>query len=94
MMLSRNLGVFVVGGLLLSGCGSNLWPSLTGEEPSASAPSAEKMAIPPSQAEQSGARPAAMAQSTSTASAQTAMFVFGTYQTTNQFGVILGQEII
>ncbi len=64
--------MFVVGGLLLSGCGSNLWPSLTGEEPSASAPSAEKMAIPPSQAEQSGARPAAMAQSTSTASAQTA----------------------
>lgn len=51
MMLSRNVGVFVAGGILLAGCGSSLWPSLTGEDPAASAPSRERIAIPPSQAE-------------------------------------------
>jgi len=51
MMLSRNVGVFVVGSILLAGCGSSLWPSLTGDDPAASAPSRERIAIPPSQAE-------------------------------------------
>lgn len=51
MMLSRNLGVIVAGGLFLAGCGSSLWPSLTGEDPAASAPSAERIAIPASPAE-------------------------------------------
>ena len=41
--------MIVAGGLLLAGCGSSLWPSLTGEDPAAS--SSEKIAIPPSEAE-------------------------------------------
>jgi len=55
MMLSRNVGVFVVSGFLLAGCGSSLWPSLTGESPAASAPSREKIAIPASPAERAEA---------------------------------------
>jgi hypothetical protein len=72
MMLSRNLGVFVVGGILLSGCGSSLWPSLTGEEPSANAPSRETIAIPASRAEQAGAQTAAASQPASGGFAQSA----------------------
>jgi hypothetical protein len=51
MMLSRNVGVIVAGGLFLAGCGSSLWPSLTGEDPAASAPSRERIAIPASPSE-------------------------------------------
>jgi hypothetical protein len=58
-MLSRNVGAFVVGGLLLAGCGSSLWPSLTGEEPTARAPSRERVEIPASRAEQAGEAPVA-----------------------------------
>lgn len=43
--------MIVAGGLLLAGCGSSLWPSLTGEDPAASAPGSEQIAIPPSDAE-------------------------------------------
>jgi hypothetical protein len=64
-MLSRNVGVFVVGGFLLAGCGSSFWPSLTGEEPAASAPSRERIAIPASRAEESAERPAAPRPSSS-----------------------------
>jgi hypothetical protein len=55
MMLSRNVGVFVAGSILLAGCGSSLWPSLTGEDPAASAPR-ETIAIPASPAERAEAR--------------------------------------
>jgi len=51
---------------LLAGCGSSLWPSLTGEEPAASAPSRERIAIPASRAE-SAAEPAAAASATAPA---------------------------
>lgn len=61
-MLSRNVGVLVAGGLLLAGCGTSLWPSLTGESPSASAPGAERIEIPASQAEQAATPPAAEAR--------------------------------
>ncbi len=57
--------MFVVGGFLLVGCGSNFWPSLTGEEPAASAPSRERIAIPASRAEESAERPAAPRPSSS-----------------------------
>jgi hypothetical protein len=66
-MLSRNVGVFVAGGILLAGCGSSLWPSLTGEDPAASAPSRERIAIPPSQAEREADASAASQTSASTA---------------------------
>jgi 23S rRNA A2030 N6-methylase RlmJ len=55
MMLSRNVGVFVVSAFLLAGCGSSLWPSLTGESPAANAPSRERIAIPASPAERAEA---------------------------------------
>jgi len=55
MMLSRNVGVFAVSAFLLAGCGSSLWPSLTGESPAASAPSRERIAIPASPAERAEA---------------------------------------
>lgn len=54
--------MFVAGSLLLAGCGTSLWPSLTGESPSASAPSGERIEIPASQAEQAGAAPPAASQ--------------------------------
>lgn len=57
--------MFVVGGFLLAGCGSSFWPSLTGEEPAASAPSRERIAIPASRAEESAERPAAPRASSS-----------------------------
>lgn len=71
------MGVFVAGGILLAGCGSSLWPSLTGEDPSASAPSRERIAIPASQAERAAesaayvptSLPPALAQAPSTAGA-------------------------
>jgi hypothetical protein len=50
------VGVFVAAGILLAGCGSSLWPSLTGEDPAASAPNREQIAIPPSPAEQAAAQ--------------------------------------
>lgn len=63
MMLSRNVGVFVAGGLLLAGCGSNLWPSLTGDDPSASVPSQERIEIPAARAEQPAGAPVAASRS-------------------------------
>lgn len=51
--------MFVAGGLLLAGCGSSLWPSLTGDDPSASAPSQERIEIPAARAEQPAGAPAA-----------------------------------
>lgn len=55
--------MFVAGGLLLAGCGSNLWPSLTGDDPSASAPSQERIEIPAARAEQPAGAPAAASRS-------------------------------
>jgi hypothetical protein len=61
-MLSRNVGVFVAGGLFLAGCGTSFWPSLTGDSPSATAPSGERIEIPASRAEQAGTPPAPSAR--------------------------------
>ena len=47
-------------GFLLAGCETSLWPSLTGEEPSAGAESRERVEIPASEAERTaGTAPAA-----------------------------------
>ncbi len=51
MRSTRNFGVFVAGGILLAGCGSSLWPSLTGDDPAAGSQSRERLEIPASQAE-------------------------------------------
>ena len=59
MKVFGKLVVAAAAGFLLAGCETSLWPSLTGEEPSAGAETRERVEIPASEAERTAATPPA-----------------------------------
>lgn len=88
----RRLAVFGVGVFVLGGCSFStdaLWPSLSGEEPTASAPPAETIAIQPSAGEQAAQSPASAPPKLGTTN-----FEVQPPQPLQQTGTFVGQKVV